>query len=88
MIATTIRQCFPGVAVVPGLMIAGSDSRYLPPVVDNIYHFCPMRMAPESIKTIHGVDERISEADYINMIRFWMQFMTNLGVEAEAEPIR
>lgn len=81
MLAATIRQCFPGTVVAPGLMVAGSDSKHMPSAVENIYHFGPMRMTPELIKTIHGANERIGEADYVNMIRFWMQFMTNLNGE-------
>ncbi|HLZ99821.1 MAG TPA: M20/M25/M40 family metallo-hydrolase, partial [Steroidobacteraceae bacterium] len=71
LIARTVREVFPGVIVAPGLMIGGTDSRHMERVADNVYRFSPVRARAEDLSRFHGTDERISVANYAEMIRFY-----------------
>jgi carboxypeptidase PM20D1 len=71
LINRTVRELFPGVLVAPGLMIGGSDSRHMAPIADNVYKFSPVRARSEDLPRFHGTDERISIANYAELIRFY-----------------
>ena len=73
----TIRQIFPEVIVAPWMTIAGTDSRHYAKLSRNIYRFTPMRLTPEDLSRIHGINERISVKNYQQMVRFYMQFIRN-----------
>jgi carboxypeptidase PM20D1 len=70
-IERTVRELFPGVVVAPGLMIGATDSRHMVPLADNVYRFSPVRARPEDLARFHGTDERISIANYGQMIAFY-----------------
>ena len=86
LINTTLRQLHPDVIVAPGLMIGGTDSRHFDGIADNIYKFSPVRANGEDLKRFHGTNERISTANYVEMIQFYHQLISNtLGnVQANA----
>ena len=77
LINKTLRQLHPDVIVAPGLMIGGTDSRYFDGVADNIYKFSPVRAGVEDLKRFHGTNERISTANYVEMIQFYHQLISN-----------
>ena len=58
-------------------MLAGSDSRYFGPVADNVYRFSPVRATPEDLPRFHGTNERISVANYTEMIQFYHRLIEN-----------
>ena len=61
--------------VVPGLVIGGTDSRYLAPVATDIYRFQPLVMSIDETKMIHGTDEHISIANVERMVRFYQRLV-------------
>jgi carboxypeptidase PM20D1 len=71
----TIREVFPDVIVAPGLMIAATDSRHYAGLTDNIFRFSPVRATSEDLKRFHGTNERLSIANYADMIRFYLRFI-------------
>jgi len=73
----TIRELFPDVVVAPGLMIAATDSRHMTAVADNIFRFSPVRARAEDLSRFHGTDERISVANYADLIRFYEALIRN-----------
>ena len=73
----TIRQVLPGTIVAPSLVVTGTDSTHYETISDNNYRFVPMRIGPEDIKRIHGIDERISIENYSEIVRFYIQFLRN-----------
>ena len=81
-IARTVRSLFPGVVVAPGLMIAATDSRHFSILSDAVYRFSPVRARPEDLSRFHGTNERISIANYVEMIRFYHQLLRNLNAAA------
>ena len=72
-----VRQSFPDAIVVPGLYIAGSDSKHFVDLADSVYRFMPVRARPEDLSRFHGTNERISIANYVEMIRFYHQLLRN-----------
>ena len=77
LINKTLRQLHPDVVVAPGLMIAATDSRHFDAVADAIYKFSPVRAKPEDLKRFHGTNERISTANYVELIQFYHQLIVN-----------
>lgn len=73
----TIHEVFPDVIVVPGLTTGATDSRHYRAITDNTFRFIPMRLKPEDLQRIHGVDERISVDNYLEVIRFFIQQIRN-----------
>ncbi|HEY2561618.1 MAG TPA: M20 family peptidase [Caldimonas sp.] len=76
-IALTMAELHPGIAVAPGLMVGGTDSRHFDVVADNVYKFSPMRARLEDLKRFHGTNERISTANYVELIQFYHQLIGN-----------
>jgi carboxypeptidase PM20D1 len=73
----TISQIFPGVLVSPSLVVAATDARHYAPVAANLYRFIPIIVQPDDLDRIHGLNERIAEADFKNCIRFFRQLILN-----------
>jgi len=73
----TIREVFPDVLVAPGLMVAATDSRHYAGIADNIFRFSPVRATSEDLKRFHGTNERLSVANYGDMIRFYRRLIEN-----------
>ena len=46
-------------------------------VADNVYKFSPVRARPEDLARFHGTNERISTANYVEMIQFYHQLIGN-----------
>jgi carboxypeptidase PM20D1 len=77
LIARTLRQLHPDVIVAPGLMIGATDSRHFDGVADSVYKFSPVRAQPDDLKRFHGTNERISTANYVEMIQFYHQLLAS-----------
>jgi carboxypeptidase PM20D1 len=74
-IKEAVCRVFPQALVVPGLVIAATDSRHYTALTHNIFHFLPVRLRSEDLQRIHGKDERISIEDYADVVRFYMQLI-------------
>jgi carboxypeptidase PM20D1 len=77
LIERTMRQLHPDVVVGPGLMIAGTDSHYFDAISDSVYKFLPVRATTEDLKRFHGTNERLSVANYVELIQFYHQLISN-----------
>lgn len=73
----TIREVFPDVVVAPGLMLAATDSRHYAGITQSIFRFSPVRAKAEDLLRFHGTNERISIANYADMIRFYRRLIEN-----------
>ena len=76
-IATTLRQLHADVVVAPSLMLGATDARHFDDVADNVYRFSPVRAGPDDLPRFHGTNERISVANYTEMIQFYYQLLKN-----------
>jgi len=82
-IAQSVRQTFPEAIVAPGLMIAATDSRHFSIVSDAVYRFSPVRARSEDLPRFHGTNERISIANYVEMIQFYHQLLRNTAQQPQ-----
>ena len=77
ILSKTIRQTYPMAVVAPALLVAGTDSRHYRNLTRNIFRFLPLTVGPDDIDKYHGINERISLADYERCIRFYAQLILN-----------
>jgi carboxypeptidase PM20D1 len=75
LVKQSIREVYGDVVVVPGLMVAASDSRHYAKVADNSFRFNPMIVTNEDITGFHGTNEKISVANMAQGTRTYMQII-------------
>ena len=73
----TIAQVFPDAIIAPSLVVSATDSRFYESLSLDIYRFQPLRLNSEDTHRIHGVDERLSVQNYIECIKFYLQYIRN-----------
>ena len=73
----SIKEIFPEVITVPNLVIAATDARHYSNICDDIYRFIPIRLNPDNINTMHGIDERLPVENFKDVIRFYIQLIEN-----------
>jgi carboxypeptidase PM20D1 len=86
LLARTIRETQPGVAVVPALSIAGTDSKHYGAVADETLRFLPLRLTRPEAARIHGTDERIGVDAYVDVVRFYVRLLENAGAPRRPSP--
>lgn len=77
-IARTLRELDPALVVAPGLMIAATDSRHFDGLADTVFKFMPVRARAEDLARFHGTNERMSVANYVQIIQFYHRLIGNL----------
>jgi carboxypeptidase PM20D1 len=75
LIQRTIQQHFPNTIVAPNLVVAATDSRFFKNLSPYIYRFAPVRMTDDDLKRYHGTNERISVADFKNVVHFFVDLV-------------
>ncbi|GAB6022286.1 hypothetical protein CHUAL_006412 [Chamberlinius hualienensis] len=73
----SIRQVFPQAVVVPGLMIAATDTKWYHGLTDQVYRFSPYVITPNDTQRYHGDNERISIKNYEKVINFYHHLILN-----------
>jgi carboxypeptidase PM20D1 len=86
LMASTIREIFPGTVVAPGLMVGATDSRHMQPIADQVYRFSPVRAREEDLSRFHGTNERISLVNYAEMIAFYHRLISS-GAGTAVSPV-
>lgn len=73
LVEATIRAMSPGVAlpVVPYLVPGGTDAKHWSAHSDRVFRFLPVPLGDGDQARIHGVNERISVADYASAVGFF-----------------
>ena len=76
----TIKQVYPDVTVAPFFVVASTDSAHYddPALSQDVYRFTPWNLDQTGLTLIHGVNERVSTREFIQMIRFYEQLLINL----------
>ena len=80
LIEETIRAMAPGVAlpVVPYLVPGGTDAKHWSAHSDRVFRFLPVPLGDGDQARIHGVNERISVADYATAVGFFTGLLRGL----------
>jgi carboxypeptidase PM20D1 len=74
-LSRTIRQIFPEAVVAPFLASGATDIRYYRPLTENLFRFSPFVLNNELLKTVHGIDERVSLETLERMVQFYAQLI-------------
>lgn len=75
LLATTVREVFPGTVVAPSLVLGATDGRSYAKVADDVYRFFPFRLTPADIPRIHGKDERLPTSGLADGVRFYRRLV-------------
>ena len=70
-IAAAIGAHFPEAIVAPYLVTATTDSRHFRALGEPLLRFVPFELDRELLSTVHGTDERVSTAAYLQAIDFY-----------------
>ena len=76
-IQRTLREVFPEVVVAPALCVGGTDSEHFAKLSNAVYRFSPLRLGPEDMNRLHGINERTSVKDYAGSVRFYHRLIAN-----------
>ena len=76
-LSKTVRQVFPDALVGPALVNSYSDSSQYAGLSDTVLRFLPQKLDIKEIGMLHGVNERITVDNYIEMITFYIQLIRN-----------
>ncbi len=74
-IVAAIKAGSPNVVTTPYLVIAGTDSRSMQEVSDDIYRFMPFQLSLKDTAMIHGTNEHISIDNLKRTINFYAQLI-------------
>ena len=77
-IVETIEETFEDTIATPYLMMATTDSRHYHQISENVYRFSPMRLSKEALKTIHGVNEKVPKAVFLECVKFYINLLKKL----------
>jgi carboxypeptidase PM20D1 len=76
-IGRSVREVYGDVAVVPGLMIAASDTRHYGQIADNSYRFNPLNVSQDDITGFHGTNEKISVDNLVHATETYIRIIQN-----------
>lgn len=79
LLSDTIDSVYPGVPAVPYVMNGGTDSKHFAAVWPNVYRFAGFRFTAEERVGMHGNNERLSVASYLDGVRFYRKLLENLN---------
>lgn len=78
---TTIHQVLPDVVVAPFVLVGGTDTVHYTDQCNDIFRFIPTRLTERDTQRFHGIDERIAKEDYLDIIRFFHQYIINASMK-------
>lgn len=79
LLADALAVSHPGVAAVPYVMMAATDSRHFHRFAPAVYRFAPIEMSNAQRASIHGVDENVEIAALERGERFHRALILGLG---------
>lgn len=81
LLRQSVHQVFPDVVSAPGLLVGRTDSRRYARIAESSYLFLPSRLTKDDLPRLHGTNERIAVENYIEIIRFYAQLISNTAVD-------
>ncbi|MBW2269760.1 MAG: M20 family peptidase [Deltaproteobacteria bacterium] len=82
-LAKSIRCVFPEAAVLPFLVVGGTDGRHYAGLTSRVYRFLPFRIHPEAIEMLHGTDERVGAGNLVHAARFYAELLRRAAGPAQ-----
>jgi carboxypeptidase PM20D1 len=77
LVRAAAEAATPGATVTPFLVLAGTDSRSMTAVSQDIYRFAPIHFKTSETGMIHGTNEHMTLANLERLIKFYAQLMTS-----------
>lgn len=77
IVANSALQVFPTGHIAPGTLVANTDTKHYLNLTDNIYRFTPAFTTKSDISRFHGYNERISVANYVQVVEFYHRVIRN-----------
>ena len=71
IVSGTIRAMDESALVAPYMVRGGTDAKYFYGLSPNVYRFLPVTVDADTVKYVHGIDEHVAVADYLEAIRFY-----------------
>jgi carboxypeptidase PM20D1 len=78
VLEAAMAEAWPGVPLLPFIMVATTDSRHYQKLSDCIFRFSPHKLDPKELSGIHGHDERISTENLRKGLMFYSQLLRSL----------
>jgi carboxypeptidase PM20D1 len=75
---TALAEAWPGVPLMPFIMVSATDSRHYKEITDSIFRFSPHKLDPKEWGGVHGHDERISEENLYKGLTFFSKLLESL----------
>jgi carboxypeptidase PM20D1 len=75
LIGQAVQEVYGDLLIVPGLMIAASDSVHYSQIADNSFRFNPMVVTSSDLTGFHGTNEKISVANLVQGTRTYVQVL-------------
>lgn len=75
LIVASARAGHPGLVAAPYLVVAGTDSRSMTLVSDDVYRFAAISLATSETKMIHGTNEHITLKNLESAITFYARLL-------------
>jgi carboxypeptidase PM20D1 len=79
IVAGAVRAMDEEVLVAPYMVRGGTDARYFHALSPHVYRFLPVRIDPDTMQQVHGIDERVAVEDYLQAIRYYYHVMRQAG---------
>lgn len=70
-----VDSVFQNVLVTPYIMLGASDSRHFCAICDQVLRFSPLKMSKEELRSIHGINEKISFDQLNGVIAFYFKLV-------------
>jgi carboxypeptidase PM20D1 len=77
-IQAALEAAWPGVPLVPFIMVATTDSRHYQKQTERIFRLSPYKLDPRALRGIHGHDERISVENLRQGLVFYSALLSSL----------
>lgn len=76
LIVASARAGHPGIVAAPYLVVAGTDSRSMTPVSNDVYRFAAISLATAETRMIHGTNEHITLKNLESAIAFYARLLS------------
>lgn len=75
LLVRTVKTVFPQAVVTPYIMLGATDARHFHAISDNVLRFSPMALSKEELRSIHGVDEKITVEQLSGVVTFYLNLI-------------
>lgn len=77
-ICEAVEEIRPGLAVVPGIFPAATDSRHYGQIADNVYRFVPAHLGKKGLSVLHSEGESVTVEDYLDAVEFYTLYIRKM----------